>query len=134
EAGLKIAAACENVTPQFTDRAIARMFMRMRDEVRPQICSCSSKRLVEGTAGYLEPDFPDDKLRVYKWALTLLLSHTSAFFGGQMYAEVGENPRDWSTRTEVDGLIKQRGTSLEFFFDDLASQGYRMQKGPSLYW
>lgn len=132
--GFKIAASCENVSPQFTDAAIARILTRLRDEVRPQTCSCTSKRLVEGTAGCAQPDFPPEKLAVYQTAYALSLSGTCARFGGQYYAEAGTNPRDWSLQTEVDGLIKKRGSSIEGFAEQLSAAGYEMEVGPSRYW
>ena len=133
--GLKIGAGVENVTPQFTDKAFAKLFMRFRDEVKPQSCGCTSKRLVKGTAGFDQPDFTDERLSVYQVSFSLLLSGVATFMnGGMMYAEAGTNPRDWTMHTEVDGLIKQRGTSIEGFIADLSEEGYIMQPGPSPHW
>ena len=133
--GLKIAAAVENVTPQFTDKALARMFMRFREEVKPQSCGCNAKRLVKGTAGFEQPDFPEDKMSVYQMAFALLMSGVATFIGGgMMYAEAGMNPRDWTMHTEVDGLIKKRGTSIEGFIKEFEEAGFVMEKGPSRYW
>lgn len=133
--GLKIGAGVENVTPQFTDKALARMFMRFRNEVRPQSCGCNSKRLVKGTAGFDQPDFPEDKMSIYQIAFSLLLSGVATFIGGgMMYAEAGRNPRDWVEHTEVDGLIKQRGTSIEGFIKEFEDAGFTMEQGPSKYW
>lgn len=135
EVGFKIAAGVENVTPQFTDNAIAQLFYRMRNEVRPQSIGCMSKRLVKGTAGFDQPDFPDEVLGIYQLAIPLFMSGVALFIGGgMMYAEAGTNPRDWAMHTEVDGLIKQRGTSIEGFIRDLTADGYTMRPGPSPHW
>ena len=135
EVGFKIGACVENVTPQFTDKAIAHMYYRLRNEVRPQSTGCVSKRLVKGTAGFDQPDFPDDVMGIYQLAVPLFMSGVALFIGGgMMYAEAGTNPRDWTMHTEVDGLIKQRGTSIEGFIADLAADGYIMQPGPSPHW
>ena len=135
EVGFKIGASIENVTPIFTDDAIARLMMRMRNEVRPGCCGCGSKRLVEGTAGFSEPDFPPEKLTVYQKAFRLLLSGVCFTHGGTMYSECGNNPRDWTQHTEKDGLIKQRGTSHESLKQYMIDEGYTMEpEGPSKLW
>ena len=135
EVGFKIAASVENVSPQFTNKAIARVFMRMRNEVHPQSCGCTSKRLVKGTAGFDQPDFPDEILSMYQLSLALLMNGVARFIGGGiMYAEAGTNPRDWTMHTEVDGLIKQRGTSLEGFTKELREEGFIIEPGPSRFW
>ena len=72
---------------------------------------------------------------MYQVSFSLLLSGVATFMnGGMMYAEAGTNPRDWTMHTEVDGLIKQRGTSIEGFIADLSREGYIMQPGPSPHW
>lgn len=134
EVGFKIGASIENVTPIFTDDAIAEMMMRMRNEVHPLSCGCGSKRLVEGTAGFAEPDFPEEKLAVYQKSFRLLMSGVVTMFGS-MYSECGRNPRDWVEKTEVNGLIKQRGTSHESLKKWMESEGFEMElEGPSKIW
>jgi biotin synthase len=132
---MKIGAGVENVSPMFTDKAIAHMIYRVKTEVSPQSFGCVSKRLVKGTAGFNEPDFPDEVMNIYQVSAALLMSGSVKFMGGGCtYAEAGMNPRDWSMHTEVDGLIKQRGTSLERFADEFRSQGFIVEPGPSRFW
>ena len=54
---------------------------------------------------------------------------------GSMYSECGRNPRDWVEKTEVNGLIKQRGTSHESLKKWMESEGFEMEpEGPSKIW
>lgn len=135
EAELKIAGCCENVCPDFTEREIAELFIRLRDEVRPQLFGCQSRLKVSGTRGVDTVDFPKPTMSVYSAAFTLCMAGVVRYLGCSCrWAEVGTNPRDWALHTERDGLTHERGSSVESFFASLEEDGYKTLRGPSKNW
>jgi biotin synthase len=133
-AGLKISGGIEGIGPEFDDEEIAQMMLRYQ-AFRPEQSFAGGLLKVPDTAGEDAVYYGKARMATYEAAYRFLGGLHQRYGGANCgWAEVGTNPRDHSSHTEIDGIITKTKISVPNLRECLEEDGYTVRFGPVDFW
>ncbi len=134
EAGLKVSTSLESIGPEYSDERIADLMMRLLD-LKPEQGGCGGRVNVKNTRGEDVPGHKPGRMAMYGAAFRLYAGKNMRFGCGTYgWAEVGTNPRDHSSHTEKDGLIKMTCGYVPQMRERFRANGFTVDEAPSAFW
>ena len=133
-ADLKISGGIEGIGPEYDDAEIAAMMLRYQS-FKPEQSFADGLLKVPDTVGENAVYYGKGRMATYEAAYRFL-GGTHQRYGGANcgWAEVGTNPRDHSSHTEIDGIITTSKVSVENLRKNLEEDGYTVRFGPVDFW
>ena len=133
-AGLKISGGIEGIGPAYSDEEVAQMMLRYQS-FRPEQSFAGGLLKVPDTLGEDAVYYSQAKMANYMAAYRFLGGLHQRYGGANCgWAEVGTNPRDHSSHTEIDGLITKTKVSVANLRENLEEDGFTVIFGPVDFW
>lgn len=130
DAGLKVLTCLEMIDPRWSNDEVATNMLRLAN-MHPQMCNAWGMVPVPGTEACDDEHYNHVRYDLYDCLMRLCCDERTIFGDGTLsWAEVGNNPRDSSNATEVDGI----GPDIEDTFTRFEQQGFKTYRGPSKLW
>ena len=133
-AGLKISGGIEGIGPAHSDEDVAKMMLRYQS-FKPEQSFSGGLLKVPDTVGQNDTYYTAARMACYSAAYRFLGGMGQRYGGANCgWAEVGTNPRDHSSHTEIDGIITKTKVSVANLRENLEDDGFTVVFGPVDFW